>query len=303
MIFNIHKKKWAFLFACLAMLVLALGDNIRGPLFADLLKNFSISNAKGSFTFAIASLAGLLGNLVCTPLLKKVTMSQLLVGSIFILGLGLLVMGISQDFLSYSSGAFIFGFGIGTVGISQNLLVTENVEAQQQSKALSFLHSIYGFGSLLAPLLASWAAGFFNYWQAAFLLSSGLAAIIFVGTLITRAQPLFQISHYEIDSKSQKSPRQSLLMFGGMFAFYVVAEILVSSRLALFVRTYCQMDLVESSRYVAYFFVFLLIGRLFFSIKKFNFSLKHQLSIFLIFSAFFIVLGLVVHPFFWLYQV
>lgn len=298
MIFKIHKKKWAFLFACSAMLALALGDNIRGPLFSDLLSFFSVNNSQGSFTFALATFAGLLGNLASVPLLRKITMSQLLVGSLVLLGIGLLIMGTGAVFSIYLLGSFVFGFGMGTVGISQNLLITENVEIGQQPKALSFMHSIYGLGSLLAPLMAAWATGFFQNWQSAFILTAVLTGVIFVGALITRAQPLFHVAHYEHDPHSPKSPKKSLFMFGGIFAFYVVAEILVSSRLALYLRTYRQMSLTESSQYVTYFFVFLLMGRLFFSVKKLSIPLKNQLSIFLLVSIVFIILGLLVHPFF-----
>lgn len=298
MIFHLEKKKWAFIFACLSMLVLAFGDNARGPLFADMLEFFKVNNAQGSWTFAIASMASLAGNISSVALLRRMTMSQLLVMSLLFLGVGMFVMGNASQFNIYLLGSVFFGFGMGTVGIAQNLLISENVSPNEQSRAFSFLHSIYGLGSFIAPMLAAQSALATKNWQSGFIVVSVIALITFIFSIVARAKPLFVISHYEVDPQLPKSPLSSLFIIGGVFAFYVVAELLISTRLALYLRTYFQMNLEQSSHYVTYFFIFLLLGRLVFAIKKFKAPLKKQLILSLVLSIMTIGLGLYIHPFF-----
>ena len=168
-----------------------------------------------------------------------------------------------------------------------------------QAKALSGLHGIYGLSSLLAPLVASTAPIYFGPWRAAFFIASGLAFIFGLVSLITKSDPKYKVhSVEESHLQTSKSTFYELLAFGGIFAFYVVAEILVSSRLALYMRTNFAMDLKQSSEYVTYFFIFLLAGRMLFALKAFKYSLKAQLNTSLCVSILFLVLGLALHPFF-----
>ena len=82
---NIDRRVWAMTFACLSMFVLGMSDNIRGPLFPELLSVFNLTNAQGSVSFAVASAAALFGNILASQLLKKITLSRLLCISVFLM--------------------------------------------------------------------------------------------------------------------------------------------------------------------------------------------------------------------------
>ena len=42
-----RRNRWAVIFACMSMFVLGLSDNIRGPLFPELLQYFNLTNSQG----------------------------------------------------------------------------------------------------------------------------------------------------------------------------------------------------------------------------------------------------------------
>lgn len=298
MSFQISKKSWAFAFAYLSMFALGVSDNARGPLFSDLLTYFKLSNWQGSFSFAVASAAGLIGNISSALLFKKFNLADTLSGALVVMAAGLLLMALSADFSIYILGAVFFGYSMGLMGVTQTLMINESVEAAQQSKAMSGMHSVYGLSSLIAPLLAAQAAQIFGPWQSAFFVVSGIAFFVALSSVALKAKPNFVVHEVLKDPSQAKSSTVALFLMGGIFAFYVVAEILVSSRLALYMRTYFGMDLKDSSQYVSYFFVFLLIGRLIFALKAFRFSLRRQLNISLVLSLIFLILGLQLHPFF-----
>ncbi|MBC7742487.1 MAG: MFS transporter [Bdellovibrionaceae bacterium] len=297
MLIKIERYKYALLFACLSMFVLGLADNIRGPLFADLMNFFKLTNSEGSLSFAVTSAAALFGNIVTAPLMRKMTLARLLLLSVFLMMVGLFFMAISPTFTFYLLSALIFGFSFGLMGVVQNLIVAENIDSEKQPKYLSALHGIYGFASLLAPLLASRAPELLGPWRSAFYVTSAICFLVLISGIFIYSLTPFEIHQISQAQLSRKAPRPLLFAIGGILAFYVTAEIMVATRLALYMRTAFNMNLEQSSNYVSYFFVFLLIGRILFAVKTFSYSLKQQLNASLILSLIFLGFGLWVHPF------
>ncbi len=295
---KIDKRNWAFIFAYLSMFVLGMADNIRGPLFPELISFFKLTNTEGSLSFAAASAAALAGNIASAALLKKMNLAQVLSLSLFLMAVGLFLMGIAPQFNFFIGAAIIFGASLGLMGVIQNLMVAENVGSVSQSKALSGLHGIYGLSSLIAPLIASYAPAVFGNWRAAFFITALITLVFGFASVIIGSQPRFEVHVVDKTTVKSKNSFWALLFFGGIFAFYVVSEIMLSTRLALYMRTYFSMDLESSSKYVTYFFVFLLLGRIIFAFKSFSASLKTQLNGSLVLSLILFILGMCFHPLF-----
>lgn len=305
MFIKLGKTSWAIIFAFLSMFVLGLSDNMRGPLYPELIKFFSLSNAQASYSFAITSMAAVLANTLAAFALRKIQLDRLLAISIGLMFVAPLIMGTAPNYIIFLSGALILGLSFGSMGVAQNLLIAENTYGRQQTQALAGLHGIYGFSSLIAPWLASRSPTWFseefvfNGWRSAYFVTTILSFLALVVILVSSPKPQFE-GHVEHDEAihGKKSSFVTLLWFAGFFASYVGAEILISSRLALYMRTYFNMTLEGSSNYVTYFFIFMLVGRLFFAFKSFQMKLKNQLNISLILSIVSLVLGLWVHPLF-----
>lgn len=297
---KIVQKKWAIFFAFLSLFLLGLADNIRGPLFPDILNFFELNSAKGSWSFATTSGASFLGSMISGYYLRRFSISSLLLMGVLVMSFGLLIMGMAPTFEILLLGSFFLGLSIGFMAVSQNLLVTENVSNENQAKALSGLHAMYGFASFLAPVIASRAAVYFGIWRAAFVTTSILCLVFFILQILIHPEPGFAVvkKNSATEHKDHAVSKWALFFIGGLFGFYVVAEILVSTRLAQYMRTYFEMDLIQSSQYVTYFFLFLLAGRLFFALKKINLPLRVQMNISLVVSLTLLILGLKVHPFF-----
>lgn len=306
---RLTQSRWAVIFACLSMFVLGLSDNIRGPLFPELLRFFNVTNSEGSLSFAFASTAAFFGNTGGAFVLRRIQLDRLLAISIFLMAVGLFILGTAVSFGFFLFGALIYGFSIGATGVAQNLLIAESAAPTSQTKSLATLHGLYGLSSLIAPFLASRAPGWFSEhfsqlkflseWQSSFIITGTLAIVVLLFILRTHPQPGF-VSHIQHDEAlhGKKAKLSTLLWFAGFFATYVGAEILVSTRLALYMRSYFNMSLEASSDYVTAFFIFLFVGRLFFVFKSFKMALKTQLNFSLVASLLSLLLGLHLHPFF-----
>jgi FHS family glucose/mannose:H+ symporter-like MFS transporter len=309
MFLRLSKTNWAFLFACFSMFALGISDNTRGPLFPELLRYFNLTNSQASLSFALASACAFFGNFFSAFLLKKIQLDRLLGISMLVMMSGLLAMALGPTFGFYLFGCAIYGFSLGSTGVAQNLLIAENISGPIQTKALSGLHGIYGLSSLIAPLLASRIPSWFseNYggnsiftqWQSALVITALMSGLVLLLIASVKPNPAFQsVAHFDEELHGKKSSITTMLWFGGFFATYVGAEILVSTRLALYMRTYFNMSLESSSNYVTYFFMFLLVGRLVFAFKSFSIKIKTQLNTSLVLSLICLALGLWMHPFF-----
>ena len=214
--------------------------------------------------------------------------------AILFMGCGVITMGKAPSFSVFIFGSVLIGLSIGFMGMAQNLLVTESVSGERKSRSLSALHATYGLASLLAPLLAASSTGITGSWRSAFFIIGGLCFTLAMIQFLVKADPKFEV--HQVMTADQADPvpvaKKALLFMGGVFAFYVVAEILIGTRLALYMRSYYSMDLTQSSRYVTYFFMFMLLGRLFFAFKKINMSTRRQMNISLILSLILLILGL-----------
>lgn len=298
---NIKQSHWALVFAFASLFLLGLADNIRGTLFPEILNQFHVSNTLGSWLFATTSTAAFVGSIFSPSYLRRYTISSLLAAGVLLLAIGLAVMGFSVSFIWMLSGSVFLGAGIGFMAVSQNLLVAEGTEPHLRSRALSGLHGMYGLASFFAPLLAALTTKAFGQWSAAFYVVAGVSLISLVAQFFISPNPRFKVHEpaaLETPETKKRISKKALLMVSSFFAFYVVAEILIATRLPLYMRTYFAMDLTQSAEYVTYFFLFLLIGRVFFAFIHLPFSLKSQLNGFLIGSLLCVILGLTFHPFF-----
>ncbi len=295
------QKKWAIFFAFLSLFLLGLSDNIRGPLFPEILNFFKLSSTEGSFSFAMTSGSAFLASFLSIYYLRRYSISSLLALGVLVLFIGMTIMGVSPRFSVFLIGSFSLGLSFGFMGVAQNLLVSESIESEKQATALSGLHAMYGFASFLSPVVATHTTTFFGSWRFAFISAGTLCFIFLCGLIFVRPMPAFSIIKKTVNvskASQNKISKKTLLFICGVIGFYVVAEILVSTRLAQYMRNYFQMDLQQSSQYVTYFFLFLLSGRLFFAFKKINMSIRSQMNLSLMCSFVFLVLGLYLHPFF-----
>lgn len=298
---KIKQSQWALVFAFASLFTLGLADNIRGTLFPEILNQFQVSNTLGSWLFATSSGAAFVAGILAPAYLRRYTISSLLFTGVLALAVGLAVMGFSSNFNWLIAGSMFLGFGIGYMGVGQNLLVAEGVDSKLRSRALSGLHGMYGLASFIAPLLAASTTKNFGQWSSAFYVVSVVSGVLLAVQVLISPEPKFVV-HKPVtldDGETEKRiSKRALMMLSTFFAFYVVAEILVSTRLALYMRTYFAMDLTQSAEYVTLFFLFLLIGRVSFAFIHLPFSLKSQLKGCLIGSIVAIIAGLTVHPFF-----
>ncbi|MBC7370350.1 MAG: MFS transporter [Bdellovibrionaceae bacterium] len=293
---------WGYIvLAYLSLFVLGLADNSRGPLFPEILKTFSVSDSEGAVFFAVGSFLGFIGSYSVRYFLPKINRVPTLQVSLVAMAVGLIGMAYAQEFYQLLIFSAVFGFSLGIVGVVQNILATVGSTPQRRQRMLSGLHSVYGMSSLMAPLVVAGIAAFGGDWRTVFLVVSAVPlALTFAAFWNRREEPLSKLKLDATESSASKGRGGdwAQMYLGLALGMYVLAEMMVSTRLSLYVRREYQMDLAESSYYLTGFFVCMLAGRLLFALVPFRWPLRWMLSASLIASALCITLGIQVSPLF-----
>lgn len=292
----------ALSFAFLSLFVLGLGDNVRGPLFPEILKHFSISNSEGSLFFVVASVLGTVSGFLAQPVLLKIGSLRTLQAGLLSFALGLSLFAWSDQFSGFLWGSFFFGWGLGFMGVIQNFYVIAGSPTEKVQQAQSALHSMYGLASFAAPALVGVFADAGMSWRTGFWICSGAALLVFLITFFVRGQSLPESSSAQESAEAHRANGTTpasgfeLSFWGSILASYVLFEIMVGTRLALFMREVHGKSLEESSYWTTAFFALLLSGRLLFVFWRPPLKIKSQLFLCLGFSIVFMMLGLLVHP-------
>lgn len=281
----------------LSLLLLGLSDNMRGPLFPEILNEFSLTDTVGSLYFSLSSLFGFLGGLSSPWWIRRWGTVGALRFTFVLCGLSQLGFSLAPSFIWLIISVFFFGFSLGLMGVIQNTLVVSQSPLHLRNRLISGLHSMYALASLLAPLIVSGLAQAFpehSIWRLSFQWGALFAGLVWMGSWgsFPMEEPPAQLK--------KSDPRQSSLQqyyFAVIFASYVLAEILVSSRLALYLRREYHYDLATSSYFTAGFFLALFLGRVLFALWTPKLALKKQLMASLGLSALSLIAGLWLHPF------
>lgn len=279
-----------------SLFILGLGDNIRGPLFPEIINTFGLSDSVAAWYFALSSFMSFVGAMIVR---RRKTVSHLL--NILYLGVFLIFVSFAIQHLASSFpvvlvGVVFFGLSVGFLGVAQNNLVILGTDKFNRSRKLSYLHAMYGVASLLAPLCVAWLAN--QKWQQIILHFAWVALIFSVIGFIYNTKKSERIRHFSQFQEAATSRLASLseLKISVAISFYVLTEILVATRLAQYMRRYYDYSLTDSSLYVTLFFVFMLVGRVLFSFLPHHYSIRKQLMFSLGTSAVLILAGIYVHP-------
>lgn len=283
-----------------SLFVFGISDNIRGPLFPEILKDFQITDAMGSLMFAVSSLSSFVSSFFARHLLRRFDRKIILQWASIGLTVTMLGLAFSSNFYLFLFCSILFGFNSGILGLIPNVLVPLGTSPEKKQQFLSGLHAMYGVASLLAPMIVALVSYLTGNWRYVFAVTAIAPFSLFIYSLHNGHTP-----HHSKPIRDKEKQKQNKfknfkpqIFLALMVSFCVAAEIMISSRLALLMRREWNFDLEMSSFYVTGFFICMLLGRLLFTGFKFNKTVLFQLSACLTITAMLICLGLFIHPLF-----
>ena len=272
-------------------------DNSRGPIYPELLDQFQITKSNGSLIFSLPSLMSFLMALLSRFWLKKLGAINSTKLSLVIIAVATALMGVfAKDpggFKYFILASALFGIGVGFLSIPINMIIANVVPLENRQKVFAGLHSMYGMASLIAPSILSIVFYQQYNWQNYLMLLCILPLAVLIFSLKINSRGINEQS-----DSNEKASKDTSIKLGILFSFYVASEILVSSRLVIYLKEMWEMPIEKASSYLSIFFFTLLAGRVLFALVKFKAPLLRLLKISAILSIIFFLLGLYVNPLF-----
>lgn len=263
-------------------------------MFPEILLDLDLTNSKGAWFFAVASFMALPGGYLITHKLSNHWSEKFcFLISLFTLSLGMILIGLSYSFWMLILSVTILGLSFGGLGVMQNLLVIKSSHPDMIAQSQSALHTMYGASSFLAPLLVNLIHMWSDKWQSVFLFC-GLTTLLFSIYYLNKN---LKTSDKSIQYVKQRTNIKHIY-FSIFLGLYVVAELVIGTRLSLFLRQEYKMTLEQTSNSTALFFAGLLLGRFLFIFFKPKANLRLQILFFLLISLACLLLGVYVNYYF-----
>ncbi len=266
-----HDVKWSFIIlAYILLLFQSVLDNSRGPIYPEILSDFKIDAARGSWIFALASLSGLLANLTTRWWLPKIEAIHGTHIALILLTISSYLFGSSLQYGTYilDLSSILMGFGMGMGNVTMNILIARGTKEEFRRQFFSGLHSVYGIGSLSAPLILNIFLANQGTWSLFFQYLSIIPFLILITSLINTSRYQHASLDRTIIKQKLSAPAKlrERISYGSVFGFYVASEIVISTRLVLYFTTEHSISLEQSRTSLSLFFLLLLLGRLLFTI-------------------------------------
>ncbi len=291
---------WSWLIlSYLSLFILGFSDNLRGPLFYEVIQHFQVTDTVGALFFSVSSFLAFLCSLLAIPLLKSMSFLRLLQLALVIMALGLFGLSQAPHYTLFLVSVGAFGGAMGFMGVAQNALASQAAPEHLRSQVLSGLHSMYGLASFMAPLSVGLGLGRGLSWNDYFVLASAMALLVLIASFFL---PPARAEIIEKNSSPPQPFRQKRLALWacGMSGFYVIAEILVGSRLSLYAIREFGLTTAEASQHVTGFYLGLLSGRIAGIFVRWPSTYRNHLAYSLAISFIGYILGLYLNPWFFI---
>lgn len=259
-----NKKIWFGLYfpiftACASLFASGWMDNARGAYFPILLKNTGLSATKGSVFFALASFMAILSSASASFIIGRWSLKALLylgAGAFFLCPMGLIFF---TNFLGVVITAFLFGLGLGWVSVGQNILISQIDREDIKRRLFSLLHCFYAAAAMTAPLSIVWLKNILP-WNYLMIGVSFLSIPFFAGIFFLENKKA------NLQDRVEPPPLKSfwVLLWLMFLSFYISSELILSTRLVIFVEQTYSLSFAEASQHLFYFFLFMFIARVFF---------------------------------------
>jgi fucose permease len=228
-----------------------------GPILPDIMESFGVSESRAGIMLGLGSLGFMLG----PPLSGMVSDRRgvgLALGVGFVLELvaltGMLWVPVFGLVMAYG---FLTRFGASFVETGANVLPTL-AAAERRGALMNLVHTFFGIGALLSPMVAGWILRSTGSWRPVFWFPVAATGVLLMATAMTplpRAMP-----------RARRSPVKAVLspavLLGGLTLFlYVGAEVGVSSWIVLYMRRGLGFSTIVATSGLTVLWLGIMVGR------------------------------------------
>ncbi len=158
-------KLRTFIAACIGMSFFGVSMITLGTVLPTLSSKLNLNTLQVSSIVAFLPIGILLGSLIFGPICDKKGHKRMFILSCIAVLIGLIGIGICQQFYLLQAAISIIGLGGGVLNGETNALVADIYGDKERGSKLSLLGAFYGFGAIGIPLLTGLLSKYYDYSQ------------------------------------------------------------------------------------------------------------------------------------------
>jgi len=229
------------------LVVAAYLDNVRGTLLPAVAQSLGLTYRMASGFLAAGNVAAVLATLGLFVLSRRVSDRRVVVLISVLVALCAGLSGLATGATSLMALGALVGGTIALCGAMSNILVIHGTDPTRRARFLCALHTMYGLGSLAAPLAAAALIGHYGRWQAP--LWPAIASALVLAMAAAWLPPGGPSASDRGPVRGGATPAVLVT-----FAFYVAAETMISAWMVTDLVGSRGFSLPEAARVLSAFF-------------------------------------------------
>ena len=244
-------------------IVLGAGGTILGPALLSILATYHMPDSAASILFVAGTIGYTLAVLIGGPASDRFGKRRVMIGGTAAYVVGLCGFALAPSWLLAVVAMFVSGVGSGTIDSGMNALVNDISAPEGHATEQSLLHSFFGLGALLGPLLIGAFLALHGGWRPAYLVVAAGSALL-LGMLARLHVPAREVPAGGVNLRSVLLLARNRLMIvlTLLIGIYVGAELLLGDWLEAYLQRSIHMDKVGASNSVSLYWGGLMVGRL-----------------------------------------
>ncbi len=263
-------------------LVFGLLDSYRSVLLPQIKADFNINYKFVALIFFLSGLGYIAGNLLGGELAERIKKKAHILIGVFLIFVPIIIVVFNRSNPIFLFLMFIIGVGQGMLNTISNILIM-SFKLKKKGGALSLLHSFYGMGALLTPLILSQLLSNGVAWRNTFILLWVVYALLIFYFILIRIPETELVEESITPKPEMKIFENGVIWFYLTVFFYMGSEVGLCAWLIIYLQKFHSFSINLSSLYLTFFFVALTISRLIggFLVDKFHY-LKSSIVLLLI---------------------
>ena len=260
-----YNRRLLFYTLFLAYIAGGIMSILPGPTLSLLAHNTHVSTAIAGWIFTAGAGGFALGVLLTGALAGKVHPKTILMAGMLLMAIGAIIIPVTSQFSVLLATALCKGIGFGALDVSINILMTLAFH-DSLGESLNSLHSSYGIGALIAPVLLSLTLTVMHDSRWAYFTGSILAITCVIllacqNAPSTAALPARTGPQIAAVSTSQIFRQALLWLMALEFFFYIIAEIGFSNWIVTAISQTAAISLALAAPFATVFWAGLTLSR------------------------------------------
>jgi fucose permease len=248
-----------------SFIVIGAGNVFLGPALSPLMVAFHVSPSASGLLFIASTLGYLVGVLVGGPSGDRWGRRAVLLTGAVLYGLGLAAFGLAEAWGAIVAAMFVMGAGGGVLDSGSNALINDLAAPSKHAMEQNLLHTFFGIGALIGPLLIGASLAAHGGWRPAYLIgAAGSLVLVLLLARVRLPRPEPRASSASVGPRTvlAMAGHPLILLLGLMIGAYTGAEVLVGDWAATYLHQIQHLDAVAAATSVSLFWGGLAGGRL-----------------------------------------